>query len=102
MHPRATNMQRRVDRPGCRTPQAQVSLVDAPLRGYDQPMKAILTTTATDLIRLAEAEDVVGVVVLADKKSQAITVYSFAALAAQRDALERAQKLLRPKRKAMN
>ena len=43
----------------------------------------------------------IGVVILADKKSQAITVYSFAALAAQRDALERAQKLLKPK-KPMN
>ena len=65
-------------------------------------MKTILSTAATDLKRLAEAEDLVGVVILADKKSQAITVYSFAALASQRDALERAQKLLQPKKKPTN
>jgi len=61
-------------------------------------MKTILTTAATDLNKLAEAEDVTGVVILADKKSQAIEVYFLAGRPALLDALERALKLMKPKK----
>jgi len=63
-------------------------------------MKAILTTAAADLAKMARAEGVVAVVVLADEKSHAIEVISLEQRPAQREALARAEDLLTPRRPA--
>jgi hypothetical protein len=60
-------------------------------------MKTALTSAAADLSKLAQAEGILGIVILADEKSQAIEVISLARGQQQRDALERALKLLTPR-----
>jgi len=61
-------------------------------------MKTALTSAAVDLSKLAQEEGILGIVILADEKSQAIEVISPAGRQEQRDALERALKLLTPKK----
>jgi hypothetical protein len=60
-------------------------------------MKTALTGAAAELAKLAQAEGILGIVILADEKSQAIEVISLARGQQQRDALERALKLLTPR-----
>jgi hypothetical protein len=64
---------------------------------YHRPMKTALTGAAVNLSKLAQAEGILGIVILADEKGEAIEVISLAERQQQRAALGRALKLLTPK-----
>jgi predicted negative regulator of RcsB-dependent stress response len=63
-------------------------------------MKPTLTAAATALAKQARAEGVLALVILADETTPAIEVLSLARMQAQREALERAIKLLTPRKSA--
>ena len=61
-------------------------------------MKTILTTAAAELAKMARAEGVLAVVILADEKSPAIEIISLEQWSAQWEALARAERFLTPRR----